>query len=55
MRRRGDAGVRALPEVPRAPAAARDHWMHHLDYELTHAEWGDTTRTQRFQRPMAPR
>lgn len=30
-------------------------WLHHLDYELTAAEWGDTTRTQRFQRPMAPR
>ncbi len=30
-------------------------WMHHLDYEITVAEWSDTTRTMRFQRPMAPR
>jgi RimJ/RimL family protein N-acetyltransferase len=30
-------------------------WLHHLDYELTAGEWADTTRTQRFQRPMAPR
>jgi ribosomal-protein-alanine N-acetyltransferase len=30
-------------------------WMHHLDYEITVGEWGDTTRTMRFQRPMAPR
>ena len=36
--------------------AYRDgRWMHHLEYELTVSEWGDTTRTQRFQRPMAPR
>jgi len=30
-------------------------WMHFLDYEITVGEWGDATRTMRFQRPMAPR
>jgi len=36
--------------------AYRDgRWLHHLDYEITVGEWGDTTRTMRFQRPMAPR
>ena len=26
-------------------------WWAHLRYELTAAEWGDTTRTLRFTRP----
>jgi ribosomal-protein-alanine N-acetyltransferase len=30
-------------------------WMHHLDYELTVTEWSDSSRTQRFKRPIAPR
>jgi len=30
-------------------------WMHRLSYETTVGEWGDLTRTMRFQRPMAPR
>jgi RimJ/RimL family protein N-acetyltransferase len=36
--------------------AYRDgRWMHHLDYEVTIGEWGDLSRTMRFQRPMAQR
>jgi RimJ/RimL family protein N-acetyltransferase len=29
-----------------------DRWWHHLRYELTTAEWADSTRTLRFKRPQ---